>query len=98
MARHHVVYITDRPPINAWPVLFTIAVIFAFWKILLAALSVAVLVACLWLAVRWWRGQIDRCRFASTTGYGQHADDQHTALHRGDPYGVHGEHPPADLD
>jgi len=59
MARHHVVYITDRPPINAWPVILTVAVIFAFWKILLAALSVAVLVACLWLAVRWWRGQID---------------------------------------
>ena len=36
MARHHVVYITDRPPINAWPVILTIAVIFAFWKILLA--------------------------------------------------------------
>ena len=33
----------DRPPISAWPIILTLAVIITFWQWVLAAVAVAVL-------------------------------------------------------
>lgn len=96
MAKQHVVYITDRPPISAWPIILLIAVIFAFWKIFLAAAVVALLAACVWLFARWWGSQVD-AQMRLNAALARRADDQHRAFVAGEEYRVHGAFPPATL-
>lgn len=97
MAKQHVVYITDCPPISPWPVLFAIAVIVVFWQWVLVALAVAVLAGCLGLTARWWRDGVD-AQMRVDAGLRRRADEQHSALLSGDLMrGRYGEHPPANL-
>ena len=82
--------------ISGWAVVALIAVIIWLWKILLVAATVAVLLACVWLFVRWWRDGVD-AQMRADEGLRRRADEQHAALHRADPRGLYGNFPPADV-
>ena len=96
MTRHHVVYISDRPPVSPWPIVLTLAVLIWLWQALLVVAAVAVLLVLVWLSARWWGGQVD-AQMRVNAALAQRADEQHAALHRGDPRGLYGNFPPANL-
>lgn len=96
---------------DAWPFVvafLVVAFVINFWKVLLGiAVAIAVVAFLVWaiptLAVPWWRRRRAAAQdrrngeVARRSGLAARATTQHERYLAGDPRGIYGEYPPADL-